>query len=66
MLQARSGNDDINLIGPTAKCDMQQTFCEDVSNYPKEFVNQALVINSNLLQYAYEDIVSKSIIYNLK
>lgn len=63
LLQSRSGNDNINLIGPTANCDKQQTFCEDVLNYPIEFVNQALATNSSLLHYGHEDIVSKSIIY---
>ncbi|GAB1868614.1 Protein spaetzle [Camponotus japonicus] len=60
VLQARSGNGngDINLIGPTADCNKQQTFCEDVLNYPKEFVNQALATNSSLLHYAYEDILT--------
>ncbi|XP_011258701.1 uncharacterized protein LOC105252814 [Camponotus floridanus] len=60
VLQARSGNGngDINLIGPTANCDKQQTFCENVLNYPKEFVNQALATDSSLLQYAYEDILT--------
>ncbi|KMQ88412.1 protein spaetzle [Lasius niger] len=57
--QARNGNDDyIDVIGPVATCDhVKQTFCEDVSNYPEEFVNQALAKNSSLLHYAYEDVL---------
>ena len=45
------------------RCDyIKQTFCEDVPDYPQEFVNQMLAKNSSLLHYAYEDVVSKLII----
>ncbi|KYN02694.1 PREDICTED: uncharacterized protein LOC108774065 [Cyphomyrmex costatus] len=39
---------------------MKQTFCEDVPNYPQEFVNQMLAKNSSLLNYAYEDVLALS------
>lgn len=58
--QARSGRGNyVNAIGPAANCDhMQQTFCEDVPNYPEEFVSQALAKNSSLFHYAYNDVLT--------
>lgn len=58
--QARNGGR--NYAG-VPRCEhMKQTFCEDVPNYPTEFVNQMLFKNSSLLRYAYEDVVSRSAI----
>lgn len=54
-LQAR--NDDYS-IDTAANCDHKmQIFCEDVPNYPEEFVNLALAKNASLLHFAYEDVL---------
>lgn len=54
-LQARN---DVYSIDTVANCDHKmQTFCEDVPNYPEDFVNQALTKNASLLHYAYEDVL---------
>ncbi|XP_077266047.1 protein spaetzle-like [Temnothorax americanus] len=51
--QMRSGDD--NYIGMTHCDHRRQTYCEDVPNYPQEFVNRMLAANSSLLHYASED-----------
>lgn len=60
--QIRNTGDNSNAevsVGPVAMCDfLNQTFCEDVPNYPTEFVNRALLMNSTLMHYAHEDIIA--------
>ncbi|XP_011695075.1 PREDICTED: uncharacterized protein LOC105454260 [Wasmannia auropunctata] len=50
----RNGNNSDNA--ELARCDKNQTFCEDVPNYPQELVNEILAKNPNLLHYAFDDI----------
>ncbi|EGI70030.1 hypothetical protein G5I_01183, partial [Acromyrmex echinatior] len=48
-------------LAEVTHCDyIKQTFCEDVPDYPQEFVNQMLAKNSSLLRYAYEDVIAVS------
>ncbi|XP_018367565.1 PREDICTED: uncharacterized protein LOC108764056 [Trachymyrmex cornetzi] len=55
--QVRNGGNHTEVT----RCDYtKQTFCEDVPDYPQEFVNQMLAKNSNLIHYAYEDVIALS------
>ncbi|EZA59173.1 neurotrophin 1 [Ooceraea biroi] len=61
--QAQTGEDRNSnrkiVLSPVAKCnDKNQTFCEDVPNYPTEFVNWALSKNSSLMHYAHRDVIA--------
>ncbi|KAH0954071.1 hypothetical protein HN011_009509 [Eciton burchellii] len=52
----RESNAEIN---PVMNCSHKnQTFCEDVSNYPIEFINEAILKNSSLMHYAHKDIIT--------
>ncbi|XP_011883208.1 PREDICTED: uncharacterized protein LOC105570541 [Vollenhovia emeryi] len=53
--QARSGGD--NYVQVPRCTHMGQTFCEDVPDYPQDFVNRMIAKNSSLLSYAQEDVI---------
>lgn len=53
---------EIRVSETMLRCGKDQLFCENVQNYPKEFVNRMLKENFDLHVYAFEDAVSKLII----
>lgn len=59
--QARNdGNSDYASVAYYCDYKTKQTFCENVSNYPQELVNEILVRNSTLIGHAFEDVIAVS------
>lgn len=64
-VRVHSGNDRVEIrIGSVPVCE-GQTFCEDVTNYPTEFVTRALAKDASLMHYMNTDRIDAAIAHRI-